>query len=143
MQKIFCFSAICLFFFYSMASAEMLDNGDGTVTDTDTGLIWQQAEGGAMTWEEALVYCETLDLAGLNDWRLPNSNELQSIVNYDLTAPSIDTTFFPGAHSSSYWASTTNTSNVIHAWSVTFNNGSVIPNLKSGSFYVRAVRSGN
>ena len=51
------------------------------MTDTATGLIWQQHPGTptAITWEEALAYCDNLVLAGHEDWRLPNINELQSI----------------------------------------------------------------
>jgi len=60
------------------------ENGDGTVTDRATGLIWQQADSGAgMVWQDALDYCEDLALAGSEDWRLPNPKELQSIVDYD------------------------------------------------------------
>ena len=65
-------------------------NGDGTVTDTATGLMWQQADSGrGMNWQGALAYAEGLALAGHTDWRLPNAKELQSIVDY---ARSPDTT---------------------------------------------------
>ena len=59
----------------------LVDNGDGTVTDNRTGLIWQQGEPGAMTWNSALTYCEGLSLAGSTDWRLPNIKELESLVD--------------------------------------------------------------
>lgn len=59
------------------------DNGDGTVTDNATGLMWMQTDSGeGMNWEGALGYCESLDDAGHDDWRLPNAKELQSIVDY-------------------------------------------------------------
>jgi len=59
------------------------DNGDGTVTDAATGLMWARADSGrGMNWREALDYAERLELAGYDDWRLPNAKELQSIVNY-------------------------------------------------------------
>ena len=59
------------------------DNGNGTVTDQATGLMWQQGDSGSgMIWEDALDYCEDLTLAGLSDWRLPDAKELQSIVDY-------------------------------------------------------------
>ncbi len=61
----------------------LVDNGDGTVDDLATGLVWQQSDDGvARDWSEALGYCETLDLAGSDDWRLPAAKELQSIVDY-------------------------------------------------------------
>ena len=59
------------------------DNGDGTVTDNATGLTWMQSDSGSgMDWSDALAYCENLDLAGSDDWRLPDAKELQSIVDY-------------------------------------------------------------
>jgi len=58
-------------------------NGDGTVTDHATGLLWQRSDSGAgSSWQDALAYCEGLELAGRSDWRLPNAKELQSIVDY-------------------------------------------------------------
>jgi hypothetical protein len=60
-----------------------IDNGDGTITDFATGLMWQQTDSShGLDWEGALSYAENLDLAGYNDWRLPNAKELQSIVDY-------------------------------------------------------------
>jgi hypothetical protein len=72
------------------------DNGDGTITDTATGLTWLQADSGqAMTWEEALAWAESLTAGGSGDWRLPNAKELQSLVDYtrapDPTVPTADT----------------------------------------------------
>jgi len=59
------------------------DNGDGTITDRATGLVWQEADSGkGMNWQEALAYAEGLTLAGHSDWRLPSVKELQSIVDY-------------------------------------------------------------
>ncbi len=60
-----------------------IDNGDGTITDSTTSLMWQQADDGmTRDWENALSYAENLTLAGKSDWRLPNAKELQSIVDY-------------------------------------------------------------
>jgi len=62
---------------------DFVDNGDGTVTDLATGLMWQQADDGiSRDWEAALAYAENLNLGGYTDWRLPNAKELQSIVDY-------------------------------------------------------------
>ena len=120
-------------------------NGDGTVTDTDTGLMWQQGtETDTYKWEQALSYCETSTLAGYNDWRLPNVNELQSLVDYSELIPSINTTFFPNTQSSPYWSSSTTYARYPYgAWFVDFGNGYVGSYGKSyGYYYVRAVRSG-
>lgn len=60
-----------------------IDNGDGTVSDLSTGLMWQQADDGSeRDWENALEYAENLELTGYDDWRLPHAKELQSIVDY-------------------------------------------------------------
>jgi len=60
-----------------------IDNGNGTITDSATRLMWQQSDSGkGVNWEEALKYAESLELGGYDDWRLPNSKELQSIVDY-------------------------------------------------------------
>jgi hypothetical protein len=60
-----------------------VDNGDGTISDLATGLMWQKADDEiSKDWEDALEYSENLELASFNDWRLPNAKELQSIVDY-------------------------------------------------------------
>ncbi len=67
-----------------------VDNGDGTVTDNATGLMWARNDSGedvpaGLDWEEALAWVETRNAAeylGFSDWRLPNVKELQSIVDY-------------------------------------------------------------
>ncbi len=65
----------------------LTDNGDGTITDAATGLMWAQDDsGGGMTWEDALAFVEARNAEnylGYGDWRLPNAKELQSIVDYD------------------------------------------------------------
>lgn len=62
---------------------DFADNGDGTVSDRATGLMWMQADSGeGMDWESALKYAEETEYAGYDDWRLPNAKELQSIVDY-------------------------------------------------------------
>lgn len=61
-----------------------IDNGNGTISDNATALMWQQADDGqTRNWQDALNYAENLSLAGYSDWRLPNAKELQSIVDYD------------------------------------------------------------
>jgi hypothetical protein len=59
------------------------DNGNGTITDEATGLTWMKTDSGqGMDWPTALEYAEKLELAGYDDWRLPNAKELQSIIDY-------------------------------------------------------------
>ena len=76
-----------------------IDNGDGTVSDLATGLMWQKADDGSRRdWRESLDYAEGLKLASHEDWRLPNAKELQSIVDYSRSpqttnSPAIDQVF--------------------------------------------------
>lgn len=126
-----------------------VDNGDGTVTDTSTGLMWQQSYSNLNEWEVALHYCENLTLAGYDDWRLPNINELQSIVDYNLFDPALDTTYFhidPNDNFEPvYLSSTTFISTAPTApsaiWKLDFSAGYVIVGSKGGG-YIRAVRGG-
>lgn len=75
---------------------DLTDNGDGTVTDAASGLMWTQADNGIeLGWEDALAYAQSANaqvLFGHDDWRLPNIKELQSLVDY---ARSPDTTDSP------------------------------------------------
>lgn len=124
-------------------SQSLTDNGNGTVSDNATVLMWQQDEPGYMTWETALSYCEGLNLGGYSDWRLPNIKELASLTDDMRYNPSIDTTFFPNAYVSGYLTSTTGAGSPLYAWYVYFGNGSFDYNInKNSSFYVRCVRGG-
>ncbi|MGH8470818.1 MAG: DUF1566 domain-containing protein [Gammaproteobacteria bacterium] len=130
------------------------DNGDGTITDNNTGRTREKKSiDGTIhdvsityTWENAFAQ----HVAGLNtapcfagqcDWRLPNVKELQSIVDYGRVNPSIDPIFGPTA-ASFYWSSTTFAFFPALAWIVTFSGGSVFNRNKDNTLHVRAVRGG-
>ena len=70
------------------------DNGDGTVSDAATGLLWSRSDSGtAMKWEDALAWVDAQNAAGTlgyRDWRLPNAKELQSIVDYSQAPDAVD-----------------------------------------------------
>ncbi|MFA7108447.1 MAG: DUF1566 domain-containing protein [Sphaerochaetaceae bacterium] len=97
---------------------DYVDNGDNTITDNATNLMWSKddsAEG--MSWEAALAYAENSEYAGYDDWRLPSIKELQSIADYSGTFPSIDTSMFNLTELTNimgqtdypfYWSSTSN-----------------------------------
>jgi Protein of unknown function (DUF1566) len=122
--------------------AHLIINGDGTVSDTATGLMWQQGTVSGKNWEAALSYAEGLDLAGFSDWRLPYITELQTIVDFSRYNPAIDTTFFPGTVSSLYWSSTTYAYYSGYAWYVYFSSGYVsYDGIKAYVYPVRAVRA--
>lgn len=69
-----------------LKGAEMAfqDNDDGTVTDLNTGLIWQKKPSSmSFSWNEAVDYTEQLELASFDDWRMPSAKELFSISNFN------------------------------------------------------------
>jgi hypothetical protein len=123
------------------------DNGDGTITDAASGLVWEKStDSGAVTHAKAKSYCENLSLGGETDWRLPTRNELQSIVDYTRFNPAIDTAYFPDAASSEYWTSTKVAIDIGGAdllWFVGFSSGDVASFSSRDSLSVRAVRAGH
>ena len=115
-----------------------------------------EVQGDDISWCEALHYCEDLIFATHDDWRLPNIQELQSIVDYSLLDPAVDTTFFgvslppappPGGCELFYWSSTRvedgdpNDPGTQLAYDVNFFNGVASSRGRSNLHYVRAVRS--
>jgi hypothetical protein len=104
------------------------DNGNGTISDLRTGLMWAKELGARVPWNEALAGASTYRLGGYNDWRLPNVKELYSLIRFDgvidardlsrpgLSKPFIDTSKFefayvpPGSSlrffDNQYWSST-------------------------------------
>ena len=90
---------------YLINNPSFTNNNNGTILDNVTGLMWQQVDGGQMTHENAIVYCDNLVLGGYSDWRLPTPIEAFSILNHQNANPAINTTYFsslttPGAE---YW----------------------------------------
>ncbi len=131
--------------------AEFTKNDD-IVTDSVAKLMWQDdsdASHNYTTWQGAIDYCEALVLGAYSDWRLPNINELYSIVDdNNRTYPSIYTVFTNTYHSSSpiyYWSATNyadydNSATNNGAWIINFSNGSTQGNVKSNAGYTRCVR---
>jgi len=126
-------------------AANWISNKNGTVIDKFSGLVWQQDTGNngqPMMWKEALTYCESLNLAGYTDWRLPNIKELTSILDLTKIDPAINTEYFPYTRSTFYWSST-NFADC--AWYATFGDGysgNDKNSVKSNKYYVRCVRGG-
>ncbi|MBT4089985.1 MAG: DUF1566 domain-containing protein [Deltaproteobacteria bacterium] len=144
-KQIVGFYVIGLFFLIAtghLPAADYSDNGDSTVTQNTTGLVWQQLEGGSHTWEAALAYCETLVLGGNSDWRLPNHKELHSLIDYSDTSPPVIDSLFSSANSNYYWTSTTKSNDLDMAWLGYFNTGGIFTSSKTNSYPVRCVRGG-
>ena len=108
---------------YSINPPYFINNKNGTVTDTVTGLMWQKTDGGEMTWENALKYCDTLTLAGYTDWRLPNIHEGFSILNEQYANPAIDTTVFTKNAADYWWSSTTQKNDSTKIWCTNAGGG--------------------
>ena len=88
-----------------------VDNGDGTVTDDVADLMWlQNGDGVLRDWEASIQYCETLEHAGYDDWKLPSNKELSSTVDLRKQRPAVDTRFFPDTdYKAYYWSRTPET----------------------------------
>lgn len=143
-------------------SPRFKDNGNGTVTDNLTGLIWLRnaSAAGSSTWENALTYCHNLaaGTAGLSDgsaagdWRLPNRSELESLINLAYHDPCISNAAgnakwsnydpFINVLSDYYWTSTTCAKNTDGAWLTYFLTGYIQWSNKTAMSYVWPVRGG-
>ena len=140
------------------------DNGDGTVTDNLTKLIWLKnanCAGATKSWFEALTYCQTLNSGqcGLTDdsvegdWRLPNVKELQSLIHYGFYSPALPNTAgtgqwaegdpFINVQPSHYWSATTYVHGTNNAYWVYMSDGVVAYRWKINGNYVWPVRAGH
>ncbi len=134
-------------------------NADNTVTDTITNLIWQRCaqgqdqnstncSGSATThdWQEALQLAENATTAGFTDWRLPNIEELRTIMAQDRFNPSINTFAFPNTVSDSYRSSSPHASLTDQSWIGNFDLGVVDSTFRASiiniNTAVRLVRGG-
>ena len=127
-----------------MVTEHFTVNNDGTVLDNSNGLIWQQADGGKHAWGDSLKYCEALDLAGKDDWRLPNVKELRSMCDETLMYPSLDKRAFPDINAAhSYWSSSYENHQPTRGWMVTMVDGKIEHPDKSGVLHARCVRGGD
>jgi len=108
-------------------------SSEGTVTDNTTGLTWTRC--GLTTngdenlsndctgqqlflWDDAINACESLNFAGIDNWRLPNIRELNSITtNYKNSYPQINSSAFPGSDGE-YWSSSTHINDSRLAWHI-------------------------
>ena len=121
---------------------------NGVVTDSFTRLQWQddysdnEEEIKSAPWIETFAYCENLTLAGQNDWRLPNINELSSIIDFTRKSPALNPIFEYIVPHGFYWSSTTIAGYSGNVWIVYFSNGRQGNYYKSDSLYVRCVRAG-
>lgn len=147
------------------------DNGDGTITDTKTGLVWEKLSDDDSVHDQDTVYSwsdafakvaalNSMSFAGFNDWRLPNINELHSLLNYGGASPAIDAAFNTDCAPSCtvltcsctkatpsdaglYWSSSTYQAQWANHWFAMFYDGQVDYGGGTNELHVRAVRGGS
>ncbi len=130
----------------------LLDNGDGTITDVATALIWQKEDDNVVRdFSASNQYCQSLILAGNSNWRLPDVKEFTSIIRFSGNIQrNINRIAFPATSGSfAYWTSTTTSNSSSQAWEVYFSTdlvlstgsiGNVDQRSKTGQNFVRCVR---
>ena len=131
-------------------TSNFTDNGNDTITDNKTGLMWKKCTEGQtgasckskekkFSWEDALQYVKKLNegggFLGFKDWRLPTLRELNSLVEEQCVEPAINTTLFPNTPSKAYWTSSPYAGFSDYAWCVNYQYGY--------DSYVSAKYSGN
>jgi len=135
----------------NFAAAGYSDNGDGTVTDSGTGLVWMRCaigqawsgsscDGSASshTWDQANAITGTVAFAGQSDWRLPNIRELTLLTDRSRYNPAIDVNAFPNTPAALFWSA----SSFSGGLGVHFLYGVTFDTAKSAAAQVRLVRAG-
>jgi hypothetical protein len=126
---------------------------EGTVYGKTTGLTWLrcslgqswngqscQGEATLLTWSQALKAADGNQFGGFSDWRLPNKNELESIIELSCSSPAINEKLFPDTPSAFFWSASPYSGVSDGAWSVDFAYGALVASVKTGQNYVRLVR---
>lgn len=144
---------------------EYADNGDGTISDRVTGLVWEKLDraggvhdvGVTGSWSAALAKVAQLNqsaFAGHTDWRVPNRRELLSLVDYGPIGLSVQPAFNSACASgcastvcsctaaSAYWSSSAYVPDATRKWIVSFGGGSTSTDAKQSAHGLRAVRGG-
>jgi hypothetical protein len=117
---------------YLINPPSLTDNGNGTVTDNLTGLVWEQQtavnEQLVYAYSDAVNYCENLTLGSRSDWRIPTRKEYSTVLNYGRLSPSLDVTYFPyytGSDSGyvDYWTVSPYYPDLTKVWAVQIKSG--------------------
>lgn len=148
-------------------STAFMQHEDGTVTHLATGLMWMRCSLG-QTWDSATVVCDgsasgyvwndalnavlsfnapggisgEAGFAGHDDWRMPNKNELATIVEESCSFPAVNAILFPSTPSSFYHSSSPSAVSAEEVWQVGFGSGTIDSRAKFSLGAVRLVRGG-
>jgi hypothetical protein len=135
------------------ARFEVVDDG-AVVLDHQTGLYWARCAVGQKlldnhcsglanryTWDQAIALDS--NVAGSGDWRLPTVEELQTIVEYQVFNPAVNSNAFPNTPPSAFWSSSEAAYDAFYAWTIHFANGFSNWRHKRQRFEVRLVRDGD
>jgi hypothetical protein len=125
------------------------NNGDSTVTDNATGLLWQRCTQGysgvgctgsvsSQTFSSGIAECAALTTAN-KIWRLPSRLELETLPDYGANAPSINVATFPGTIFGDFWSSTGSASSTLDAWRLNFTAGDISTGTKVTNNRLRCV----
>lgn len=137
-------------------SSRFQQNKDGTVVDTQAGLMWRDCLEGvtgeacdkgkplAVTWADALRYVPKLNsqggFAGHSDWRLPNIRELATLAELQCADPAINLTVFPNTASVHVWSSSPARFYTHYSWYVDFETGAFTYGERTKAKAIRLVR---
>ena len=116
-------------------------SGKDVVFDSVTNLMWQKTPVTGKNWVEALGYCSELEYAGYSDWRVPNKNELLTLVDYSKSSPASS---FPEMTSEEFWSSTfqlVDYGGADNAYTVNMGDGSIFTKYFGNELSVVCVRS--
>jgi hypothetical protein len=138
---------------YPLGFSRYISVGENIIFDHFTGLEWiadPSAIGGiwgtlgtpaTMSWTEAIAACNALSYGGHNDWRMPNSNELDTLIDYGEDHPTISKNRFPNTQSEGYWTSSMTNYGCLNMWFTYFDNGQKAwEQDKNKQKYIRPVR---
>jgi hypothetical protein len=129
-------------------SKDFVDNGDGTVTHSKTGLTWKRCvegqswTGSSCTGTSSFYTWSQANALTSGSWRLPTIAELLTIVEREAYDPTLNTAIFPVMPAPQVWSATTDASYPAGAWYIDFKIGNQFSRTKDYTYQVRLVRGG-
>ena len=115
----------------------LTDNGNGTVTDARTNLVWDKSVSSSNTWAQALSLCKNSTLAS-RTWRLPSATEIMTIVDFSQINPAVNQTYYPGSFTT-FYTSTTNPTTPTNSYLLDLQSGGLS---STGAPYVKTATNG-